>query len=267
MFRKNGVTSFDGWTPQFSKHDLGGGELQRHVPRRERRARSALRQVVEVRRRVRAHVLQGPVLYYRIAAEYRSWENRSRPGPVGVSRRTTAWMPLHSPHPKTMAEGTRTFRSRLRSLNSILGGLGDVPAAHHPQPLHARHQRRHERQAMHYRALHQPRRRPTTAIQWVRVEVELFRGWMSRVRHMIDGVTVLELHEAAGIGGGAVAPVDPAVKIDGTPLTGGYISIQAEKRRRPTSGRLKSSISRAAWIPKASNFKLYFVKSNPQMCK
>ena len=30
------------------------------------------------------------------------------------------------------------------------------------------------------------------------------------------------------IGGGTVAPVDPAVKVDGTPLTGGYISIQAE---------------------------------------
>ena len=30
------------------------------------------------------------------------------------------------------------------------------------------------------------------------------------------------------MGGGNVAPVDPATKIDGTPMTGGYISIQAE---------------------------------------
>ena len=59
----------------------------------------------------------------------------------------------------------------------------------------------------------------------MRVEVEV-RGDES-VKHIIDGATVLE-YTKPQIGGGNVAPVDPAVKVDGTPMTGGYISIQAE---------------------------------------
>ena len=43
----------------------------------------------------------------------------------------------------------------------------------------------------------------------------------------MDGKVVLE-YSKPQIGGGQVSPVDPKVKVDGTPLTGGYISIQAE---------------------------------------
>ena len=80
--------------------------------------------------------------------------------------------------------------------------------------------------------------------QWVRVEVLVHGDEL--VRHMIDGKTVLE-YSKPQIGGGAVSNFDPAVKIDGTLLTGGYISIQAETA--PTiSGRSSCSISKAAWI-------------------
>ena len=80
--------------------------------------------------------------------------------------------------------------------------------------------------------------------QWVRVEVEVRGG--ERLIHKVEGQTVLE-YEKPTIGGGEVNKFDPAVKVDGTLLTDGYITIQGESH--PTEFRKsKFSISRAAWI-------------------
>ena len=62
------------------------------------------------------------------------------------------------------------------------------------------------------------------------------------------------------------SPTDPAVKVDGTPLTGGYISLQAETA--PIDFRKVELLNLEGCMdPKASNYKSYFVKSNPAMCK
>jgi hypothetical protein len=61
--------------------------------------------------------------------------------------------------------------------------------------------------------------------QWVSVEVEVLGN--ERIRHLIDGQSVLE-YEKPEIGGGVVVGFDPAVKRDGTPLGDGYIALQAE---------------------------------------
>ena len=61
--------------------------------------------------------------------------------------------------------------------------------------------------------------------QWVRVEVLVHGDEL--MRHIVEGEPVLE-YTKPQIGGGDVSPVDPKIKVDGTPLTGGYISIQAE---------------------------------------
>src|SRR5258705_2540729 len=58
--------------------------------------------------------------------------------------------------------------------------------------------------------------------QWVRVEV-LAHGDES-IKHIVEGETVLE-YSKPQIGGGQASPTDPKVKVDGTPLPGGYISI------------------------------------------
>ena len=68
--------------------------------------------------------------------------------------------------------------------------------------------------------------------QWVRVEVEVLGS--EKIRHIIDGKTVLE-YDKLQIGGGTVNNFDPAVKKDGTPLGEGYISIQGESH--PTEFR------------------------------
>jgi hypothetical protein len=49
----------------------------------------------------------------------------------------------------------------------------------------------------------------------------------SIVYHILEGDTVMK-YSRPQIGGGNVNPFDPNVKIDGTPLTSGYISLQSE---------------------------------------
>ena len=69
------------------------------------------------------------------------------------------------------------------------------------------------------------RRYPDDA--WVKVEVEVLGS--SRVRHLIDGATVLQ-YERPMIGGGVATGFDLAVKKDGTVLEDGYIGLQAESQ-------------------------------------
>ena len=62
------------------------------------------------------------------------------------------------------------------------------------------------------------------------------------------------------------APSIQAVKVDGTPLTGGYIAIQAETG--PTDFRKIELLDlEGCTDPKASNYKSYLVKSNPKSCR
>jgi 3-keto-disaccharide hydrolase len=63
--------------------------------------------------------------------------------------------------------------------------------------------------------------------EWVAVEVEVLGA--ERVRHLIDGQTVLQ-YEKPMIGGGVANGFDPAIKKDGTVLESGYIGLQAESQ-------------------------------------
>ena len=99
--------------------------------------------------------------------------------------------------------------------------------------------------------------------QWVRVEV-LAHG-DEIIKHVVDGQTVLE-YSKPQIGGGAASPTDPTVKVDGTPLTGGYISLQAETA--PIDFRKVELLNlEGCTDAKATNYKTYHVKSNPAKCK
>src|SRR5687768_8502195 len=60
--------------------------------------------------------------------------------------------------------------------------------------------------------------------EWVRFEA-IVRG--DSIRHIVNGDTVL-VYTKPRIGGGNVSGHDPAVKKDGTPLTGGWIALQSE---------------------------------------
>jgi len=99
--------------------------------------------------------------------------------------------------------------------------------------------------------------------QWVRVEVEVHGS--ERVRHMIDGKTVLEYGQLQ-IGGGNVSNFDPAVKKDGAPLGEGYIALQAESH--PTDFRKVELVNLSGCMnPKASNYKSYYVHRDDSQCR
>ena len=56
------------------------------------------------------------------------------------------------------------------------------------------------------------------------------------------------------------------MKVDGTPLTGGYIALQAETA--PIDFRKVELLNlEGCTDKKATNFKSYFVKSNPSVCR
>jgi hypothetical protein len=98
---------------------------------------------------------------------------------------------------------------------------------------------------------------------WVRVEVEVHGG--EKIVHKVEGQTVLE-YEKPTIGGGEVSGHDPAVKVDGTLLTEGYITIQAESH--PTEFRKIEVLNLSGCMDaKSKSFKPYYTHNNPADCK
>ena len=98
--------------------------------------------------------------------------------------------------------------------------------------------------------------------QWVRVEVLVLGHEL--MRHMVEGEAVLE-YTNPQIGGGNVAPVDPAIKVDGTPLSSGYIALQAETA--PVDFRKVELLNlEGCTDPKAANYRAYYRKSKPEAC-
>lgn len=248
--------NLDGWTPKFSKHDLGVNFNDTF------RVENGVLQVrydkwTKFDGEFGHMFYKDPFSHYRIAAEYRFVGDQVQGGP-GWARRNNGLM-LHSPHPKTMVKD-QDFPISIEV--QLLGGFGDgkprttanlcTPGSN--VVLNGK---------LHTAHCTNSTSRTYDGEQWVRVEVELHGDEV--VKHIVDGVTVLE-YTKPQMGGGSVAPVDPAVKIDGTPMTGGYISIQAETA--PTDFRKIELLNLEGCMdPKASNYKKYFVKANPQMCR
>jgi hypothetical protein len=98
---------------------------------------------------------------------------------------------------------------------------------------------------------------------WVRVEVDVQGG--GKVTHKVEGQTVLE-YEKPTIGGGEVNAFDPAVKVDGTLLTEGYIAIQAESH--PTEFRKIEVLDLSGCMDtKSKAYKPYFTHNDPAACR
>ena len=201
-----------------------------------------------------------PFSYYVIAAEYRfvGEQVRTSRTDLGWAVRNNGLM-LHSPDPKTMVKD-QDFPISIEV--QLLGGLSNgkprttanlcTPGTNVVMSG-----------ALVTRHCINSTSKTYDGDQWVRVEVLIHGDEL--VRHMVDGATVLE-YSKPQIGGGNVSPVDPAVKVDGTPLTGGFISLQAETA--PIDFRKVELLNLEGCMdPKASNYKTYFVKSNPARCR
>jgi hypothetical protein len=200
-----------------------------------------------------------PFSHYRLAAEYRFVGEQAPGAPASLdwALRNNGLM-LHAPHPKTMLK-EQDFPISIEV--QLLGGLANgkprttanlcTPGTHVVMDgkLVTRH-------------CVNSRSKTYEGDQWVRVEVLVHGDEL--IRHIVDGETVLE-YSKPQIGGGEVKSFDPAIKVDGTPLTGGYIALQAESA--PTDFRKVELLNLEGCMdPKSSRFRAHYVKSNPSAC-
>jgi hypothetical protein len=98
--------------------------------------------------------------------------------------------------------------------------------------------------------------------QWVRVEAMILGD--SLVKHIVNGDTVMTYRKPV-MGGGAVSGTKAGVYREGTPITRGYISLQAETA--PIDFRKVEVLDLEGCMdPQSPSYKRYFVRSNPAAC-
>ena len=195
--------------------------------------------------------------YYIIAVEYRFVGEQAKEGPNWATR--NSGIMVHCQSPQSMGKN-QDFPISIEV--QLLGGLSDG------KPRSTANLCTPGTNVVINGLLHTPHCTNSTSKtydgdQWVRVEVLVHGDEL--IRHMIDGQTVLE-YTRPQIGGGAASPTDPKVKVDGTPLTGGYISLQAETA--PADFRKVELLNLEGCMdPKARNYKTYVVRSTPSACR
>lgn len=261
--RKDWLQLFNGrdlrdWAIKFAQHDLGENVNETF------RVEDGLLKVRYDKwtsfNREFGHIFyRQPFSHYQLAAEYRFVGDQvAGAGPALAWARRNNGLMIHSQDPKTMLKD-QDFPISIEV--QLLGGLGDgkprttanlcTPGTH----------------VVFNGQLHTPHCTNSTSKTydgdgWVRVEVLVHGDEL--VRHIVEGQTVLE-YSKPHIGGGSASPTDPKVKVDGTALTGGYISLQAETA--PIDFRKIELLNlEGCTDPKARNYRTYFVKSNASMC-
>jgi hypothetical protein len=250
--------NLDGWTPKFAHHDLG--ENLNDTFRVEDGLLKVRYDKWPTFRDEFGHLFyKDPFSYYILAAEYRfvGEQVKTDRTDLGWAIRNNGLM-IHSPAPKTMMKN-QDFPISIEV--QLLGGLSNG------RPRSTANLCTPGTNVVMNGALHTVHCTNSTSKtydgdQWVRVEV-IARG-DELIQHVVEGKVVLE-YSKPQIGGGQASPTDPAVKVDGTLLTGGYISIQAETA--PIDFRKIELVNLEGCAdPKAINFKSYVVKSNPSTC-
>jgi hypothetical protein len=243
-----------GWTPKFAKHDFG--ENYNNTFRVEDGLLKVRYDKWETFNEEFGHMFyKDPFSYYVIAAEYRFVGDQVKGGPAWAIRNNG--LMLHAPDPKTMMKD-QDFPISIEV--QLLGGFGKPRTTANlctPGTNVVMDGKLETRHCINSKS------RTYEGDQWVRVEVLVHGDEL--MRHYVEGEPVLE-YTKPQIGGGNVSPVDPKVKVDGTPLTGGYISIQAETA--PIDFRKIEVLNlEGCKDQKAKTYKAYYVKDNPKACR
>jgi hypothetical protein len=244
------------WTPKFSKYDLGVN-LNDTFRVEEGLLKVRYDKWTKFNGEFGHIFYKDPFSYYVLAAEYR-FVGEQVPGGPNWAVRNNGLM-LHSPSPRTMLK-EQDFPISIEV--QLLGGLGDgkprttvnlcTPGTNVVM-----------KGALVTAHCINSTSKTYDGDQWVRVEIVVHGDEL--IRHTVDGQAVLE-YSKPQIGGGNVSPVDPAVKVDGTPLTAGFISLQAETA--PADFRKVELLNlEGCRDPKASSYRAYFVKDNPAACR
>ncbi len=99
--------------------------------------------------------------------------------------------------------------------------------------------------------------------QWVRVEVLVLGD--SIIKHIANGDTVMTYRKPE-MGGGSANNTKPGVLVNGQPISGGSISLQAETAE--IDFRKVEILNLAGCMnPSSSSYRPYFIKSDPSACK
>ncbi len=246
----------DGWIPKVRGHDAGD-----NFGNTFRVANGAMQVGYEAYgedfgERFGHIFYERPFSYYRLAVEYR-FIGEQAPGGPGWAVRNSGIM-MHSPPPQSMGRD-QNFPISIEV--QLLGGDGErnrttmnlcTPGTNVVMDgkLVTRHCIQSSSKTYH-------------GDQWVRAEVLVLGSAV--IRHLLDGEVVLE-YEMPQVGGGNVDGHDPAYKRDGELLASGYISLQSESH--PLEIRKVELLNLAGCMdPKATNYKSYLVKSEPQACE
>lgn len=247
-----------GWTPKLSHHELGDNFAQTF------RVEDGLLKVRYDRypdgfKTRFGHLFYAkPYSFYRLVIEYRFVGEQAAQGPGAWANRNSGLM-VHSQAPETMAK-EQDFPISIEA--QLLGGLSDGkarPTANMCSPG----------TEVVYNGAVYPKHCLDSAAktydgdQWVRMEIVVLGD--ASITHIVNGEEVLE-YSLPQIGGGVVANFDPKAKRDGEMLSGGYIALQSESG--PLDVRKIELLDLTGCIdPKASNYRKYFVRSDPKSCK
>jgi hypothetical protein len=193
--------------------------------------------------------------YYKVALEYRFTGDQATGG-EGWAKRNSGIM-LYCQSPESMGKD-QDFPISIEV--QLLGGLGqgERPTANLCSP---------GTHVMMNDSLFTPHCVNSTSKtydgdQWVRVEVLVLSD--SLVAHIAEGDTVL-MYSKPQIGGEVVSGFDPAVKLDGTILKDGYLSLQSESH--PVEFRKVELLNlKGCMDPNALNYKSYYVKADNSLC-
>ena len=242
-----------GWTPKFTKHDLGEN-FNDTVRVEDGLLRIRYDKWTQFDGEFGHIFYDRPFSYYVLAAVYRFVDEQVPGGPEWAIRNNG--LMLHAPDPKTMLRD-QDFPISIEV--QLLGGYGKprttanlcTPGSNVVMEGGLRTAHCINSSSETYEG-----------DQWVRVEVEVHGDEL--IRHRVNGEVVLE-YTRPQMGGGNVAPVDPGVKVDGTPMEGGFISIQAETA--PTDFRKIELLDLEGCMdPKASNYRAYVIKPKAGAC-
>lgn len=252
-------SDLSGWTPKFSKHDLG---VNLHDTFRVEDGLLKVRydKWTAFNGEFGHLFYKDKFSYYLIAAEYRFVGEQlpSAGAGLGWAIRNNGLM-LHSQPPETMVRD-QDFPISIEV--QLLGGFGNGSQR---STANLCTPGTHVVMGGQLRTAHctNANTRTYDGDQWVRVEV-LVQG-AEVIRHIIDNETVLE-YSKPQIGGGNASPTDPSAKKDGANLTEGFIAIQSETA--PTDFRKIELVNLEGCAdPTATNYRSYIMKANTGMCR
>ncbi len=194
--------------------------------------------------------------HYLLAVEYRFTGQQCKGGPDWAKRNSGAM--LHCQDPSTMLK-EQDFPISIEA--QLLGGLGqgNRPTANLCTPG----TNVHMGDTLFTPHCISSKSKTYDGDQWVHAEFLVLGD--SLIRHSVEGEVVLE-YTHLEIGGGQVNNFDPKIKVDGTPLKEGFISLQAESH--PVEFRKVELLNlKGCKDPKAKNFKSYYTKSDNSLCR